>query len=170
MVVYCSGLPTGVTFLGALLMGIGVLLGGRRLALGRRLRFDLPTLAGMALGFGLIGLFGLFYYAGFTDKFQQLIGSVNPVSGPHHNFTTAEPVGVVHHQPAIVAALQLDEGSQIRRVAVARRASAGLRRGFGRCAYGADIGHAKPPGRKLSTMRQGLCARRAPGSTHVRQT
>ncbi|TGR35888.1 hypothetical protein EN842_55840, partial [bacterium M00.F.Ca.ET.199.01.1.1] len=35
-----------------LLMGIGVLLGGRRLALGRRLRFDLPTLAGMALGFG----------------------------------------------------------------------------------------------------------------------
>lgn len=35
------------------------------------------------------------YYAGFTDKYQQLIGSVNPVSGPHHNFTTAEPVGVV---------------------------------------------------------------------------
>lgn len=35
------------------------------------------------------------YYAGFTDKFAQLIGSVNPVSGPHHNFTTPEPVGVV---------------------------------------------------------------------------
>lgn len=40
------------------------------------------------------------YYAGFTDKFQQLIGSVNPVSGPHHNFTTAEPVGVVAFSPA----------------------------------------------------------------------
>ncbi len=40
------------------------------------------------------------YYAGFTDKFQQLIGSVNPVSGPHHNFTTAEAVGVVGFQPA----------------------------------------------------------------------
>lgn len=40
------------------------------------------------------------YYAGFTDKFQQLIGSVNPVSGPHHNFTTAEPVGVVGFVPA----------------------------------------------------------------------
>jgi acyl-CoA reductase-like NAD-dependent aldehyde dehydrogenase len=40
------------------------------------------------------------YYAGFTDKFQQLIGSVNPVSGPHHNFTTAEPVGVVAFAPA----------------------------------------------------------------------
>lgn len=40
------------------------------------------------------------YYAGFTDKYQQLIGSVNPVSGPHHNFTTAEPVGVVAFAPA----------------------------------------------------------------------
>lgn len=35
------------------------------------------------------------YYAGFADKYQQLIGAVNPVSGPHHNFTTPEPVGVV---------------------------------------------------------------------------
>lgn len=35
------------------------------------------------------------YYAGFTDKFQQVMGAVNPVSGPHHNFTSTEPVGVV---------------------------------------------------------------------------
>lgn len=41
----------------------------------------------------------LVYYAGFTDKYQQLIGAVNPVSGPHHNFTTAEPVGVVGFLP-----------------------------------------------------------------------
>jgi acyl-CoA reductase-like NAD-dependent aldehyde dehydrogenase len=41
------------------------------------------------------------YHAGFTDKYQQLIGSVNPVSGPHHNFTTAEPVGVVGFAPAV---------------------------------------------------------------------
>jgi len=39
------------------------------------------------------------YYAGFTDKFQQLIGTVNPVSGPHHNFTSAEAVGVVAFAP-----------------------------------------------------------------------
>jgi acyl-CoA reductase-like NAD-dependent aldehyde dehydrogenase len=39
------------------------------------------------------------YYAGFTDKYQQLIGSVNPVSGPHHNFTTVESVGVVGFLP-----------------------------------------------------------------------
>jgi len=35
------------------------------------------------------------YYAGFCDKYQQLIGTVNPVAGPHHNFTVPEPVGVV---------------------------------------------------------------------------
>ena len=35
------------------------------------------------------------YYAGFADKYQQVIGAVNPVSGPHHNFTSPEPVGVV---------------------------------------------------------------------------
>jgi acyl-CoA reductase-like NAD-dependent aldehyde dehydrogenase len=35
------------------------------------------------------------YYAGFADKYQQIYGAVNPVAGPHHNFTTIEPVGVV---------------------------------------------------------------------------
>lgn len=35
------------------------------------------------------------YFAGFTDKYQQLVGTVNPVSGPHHNFTSCEAVGVV---------------------------------------------------------------------------
>lgn len=35
------------------------------------------------------------YFAGWADKFQQVMGSVNPVSGPHHNFTSTEPVGVV---------------------------------------------------------------------------
>ncbi len=35
------------------------------------------------------------YYAGFADKYPQLLGTINPVSGPHHNFTTPEPVGVV---------------------------------------------------------------------------
>lgn len=35
------------------------------------------------------------YYSGWCDKFSQVIGAVNPVAGPHHNFTGAEPVGVV---------------------------------------------------------------------------
>ena len=37
----------------------------------------------------------LVYYSGFCDKYQQILGAVNPVSGPFHNFTTAESVGVV---------------------------------------------------------------------------
>ncbi len=37
----------------------------------------------------------LIYYAGFADKYQQVMGSVNPVSGPHHNFTSTEAVGLV---------------------------------------------------------------------------
>ena len=37
----------------------------------------------------------LVYFAGFADKYQSLIGTINPVSGPHHNFTTPEAVGVV---------------------------------------------------------------------------
>jgi len=35
------------------------------------------------------------YYAGFSDKYPQLVGCINPVAGPHHNFTTPEAVGVV---------------------------------------------------------------------------
>ena len=38
---------------------------------------------------------GFIYYAGFADKYQQVMGSVNPVSGPHHNFTSTEAVGIV---------------------------------------------------------------------------
>ncbi len=37
----------------------------------------------------------LLYYAGFADKYSQVTAAVNPVSGPFHNFTTPEPVGVV---------------------------------------------------------------------------
>ncbi len=37
----------------------------------------------------------LVYYAGFADKYSQVMASVNPVSGPFHNFTTPEPVGLV---------------------------------------------------------------------------
>lgn len=37
----------------------------------------------------------LLYYAGFADKYSQVMASVNPVSGPFHNFTTPEAMGVV---------------------------------------------------------------------------
>jgi acyl-CoA reductase-like NAD-dependent aldehyde dehydrogenase len=37
----------------------------------------------------------LVYYAGWTDKYPQVFGSVNPVASSHFNFTTPEPTGVV---------------------------------------------------------------------------
>ena len=37
----------------------------------------------------------LVYYAGWADKFAQVLGNTNPVSGPYFNFTFPEPVGVV---------------------------------------------------------------------------
>ena len=37
----------------------------------------------------------LVYYAGWTDKYSSVFGSVNPVATPHFNFTIPEPTGVV---------------------------------------------------------------------------
>jgi acyl-CoA reductase-like NAD-dependent aldehyde dehydrogenase len=35
------------------------------------------------------------HFAGWADKFEQVLGSVNPVASPHFNFTVTEPMGVV---------------------------------------------------------------------------
>ncbi len=35
------------------------------------------------------------HFAGWTDKYEQLLGSVNAVASPHFNFTVTEPMGVV---------------------------------------------------------------------------
>jgi acyl-CoA reductase-like NAD-dependent aldehyde dehydrogenase len=37
----------------------------------------------------------LVHYAGWTDKFTQVFGAVNPVASSHFNFTIPEPTGVV---------------------------------------------------------------------------
>lgn len=37
----------------------------------------------------------LVYYAGWSDKFDSVFGSVNPVASPHWNVTASEPMGVV---------------------------------------------------------------------------
>lgn len=37
----------------------------------------------------------LVYYAGWTDKYQQIFSSVNPVASPHFSFSMLEPTGVV---------------------------------------------------------------------------
>jgi len=35
------------------------------------------------------------HYAGWTDKFQAILGSVNPVASAHFNFTITEPMGII---------------------------------------------------------------------------
>jgi len=37
----------------------------------------------------------LFWYAGWADKFAQVLGGVNPVAASYFNFTVPEPTGVV---------------------------------------------------------------------------
>ena len=37
----------------------------------------------------------LIYYAGWADKYEQVLGNTNPVAGPFFNFTVAEPMGIV---------------------------------------------------------------------------
>jgi aldehyde dehydrogenase (NAD+) len=37
----------------------------------------------------------LIHYAGWADKCEQALGSVNSVAGPFFNFTTSEPMGVI---------------------------------------------------------------------------
>jgi acyl-CoA reductase-like NAD-dependent aldehyde dehydrogenase len=37
----------------------------------------------------------LVYFAGWTDKFSQVFGAVNPVASSHFNFSIPEPTGVV---------------------------------------------------------------------------
>jgi acyl-CoA reductase-like NAD-dependent aldehyde dehydrogenase len=53
----------------------------------------------------------LVHFAGWTDKYAQVFGSVNPVASPHFNFTTPEPSGVVvvlaPDEPALVPLVSL---------------------------------------------------------------
>lgn len=37
----------------------------------------------------------LIYYAGWTDKYSQVFGTVNPVASSHFNFSSPEPTGIV---------------------------------------------------------------------------
>jgi len=42
-----------------------------------------------------VGIDRMIHYAGWADKYAQLLGSVNPVASAHFNFTVPEPMGVV---------------------------------------------------------------------------
>jgi acyl-CoA reductase-like NAD-dependent aldehyde dehydrogenase len=53
----------------------------------------------------------LVYFAGWTDKYPQVFGSVNPVATSHFNFSVPEPTGVVvvlaPDEPALLALVSL---------------------------------------------------------------
>src|SRR5665213_1521228 len=53
----------------------------------------------------------LVHFAGWTDKYSQVFGSVNPVASPHFNFTMPEPTGVVvvlaPDEPSLLALVSL---------------------------------------------------------------
>lgn len=53
----------------------------------------------------------LVYYAGWADKYEQVLGNVNPVASAHFNFTVTEPMGVVGviapDAPALLGLLSL---------------------------------------------------------------
>ncbi len=53
----------------------------------------------------------LVHFAGWTDKYQQVFGSVNPVATPHFNFTMPELTGVVvvlaPDEPSLLALVSL---------------------------------------------------------------
>jgi acyl-CoA reductase-like NAD-dependent aldehyde dehydrogenase len=59
----------------------------------------------------LLAIDRLVHYAGWTDKFSQIFGTVNPVASSHFNFTTPEPTGVVvivcPDEPALLGLVSL---------------------------------------------------------------
>ncbi len=53
----------------------------------------------------------LIHYAGWADKYEQVLGNVNPVASPHFNFTVTEPMGIVGllapEEPPLLALVSL---------------------------------------------------------------
>lgn len=53
----------------------------------------------------------LVYYAGWTDKYEQVLGNVNPVAAPYFNFTVTDPMGVIGviapDQPALLGLITM---------------------------------------------------------------
>jgi acyl-CoA reductase-like NAD-dependent aldehyde dehydrogenase len=79
---------------GQILYRAAEMLEGRRLELERELtRIDRPGPGARREVTAAIDR--LVYYAGWTDKFSQILGSVNQVATSHFNFTIPEPTGVV---------------------------------------------------------------------------
>jgi len=94
---------------GQILYRLAEMLEARAEELAQALALGTPTEAVRAEVTAAIEL--VVHYAGWVDKFTQLLGSVNPVASPHFNFTVPEPVGLVAivspDEPALLGLLAL---------------------------------------------------------------
>ena len=77
-----------------ILYRLAEMLDGRRDQVGEEIRMQ-GFSAGAAEREVCLAVDRLVYYAGWCDKYQQVAGTVNPVSSPHFNFSVPEPMGVV---------------------------------------------------------------------------
>lgn len=80
---------------GQILYRMGEMMEGKRAELARELSVVDGRSTDAALAEVDAAIDRVVCFAGWTDKFQQILGCANPVAGPYHNFTIPEPVGVV---------------------------------------------------------------------------
>ena len=79
---------------GQILYRLGEMLEARRADISDALRLGGATKAAAAREI-TTSVDRLIYYAGWADKFLQVLGGVNPVAAPYFNFTVTEPMGIV---------------------------------------------------------------------------
>lgn len=80
---------------GQILYRIGEMMEGRADELAGILRRSAASSAAAARKEVSASVDRLVYYAGWADKYAQVLGSTNPVASPYFNFTVPEPLGVV---------------------------------------------------------------------------
>lgn len=80
---------------GLVLYRLGEMLEARRAELIERVREGLGVSYETAEDEVVAAIDRTIWYAGWCDKYNALLSTRNPVSGPHFNFSTAEPMGVV---------------------------------------------------------------------------
>ena len=80
---------------GQVLYRVAEMLEGRRLQFGNEVRAAEDVPAAVALRQVDAAIDRWVYYAGWADKYAQVVGATNPVAGPYFTFSLPEPTGVV---------------------------------------------------------------------------
>jgi acyl-CoA reductase-like NAD-dependent aldehyde dehydrogenase len=80
---------------GLVLYRLAEMMESRRAEFVERVRSGSPSSAGQAESEVTASIDRTIWYAGWCDKYAALLSTRNPVGGPHFNFSTPEPTGVV---------------------------------------------------------------------------